>query len=474
MKILMLIPPKLNGKIWVSHEQKAAGFPGTPGNPYLAASIMGFLRARVSGIELIAIDAQIEKLTFEEVKFRVDDVHPDLIITLMSAFNVDNDRKCAELPYPTICVICPSTVDPKEAIEIFDLKTPYFTKEGVENTLVNAVLDFKESGYIEKTSGMIIQKNGKIIDTGMPKSQYSTNNIMPAFDLFPIKEYCSQQEPLVGQSFLIISTQEGCPYSCKFCSKGRSTVQRYKTPESVVSELKYLVDKYGCRYFHIMDCEFSVDVNRAKEICEGIINENLSISWETNDRVNLANEDVIKLMKQAGCVKIFYGIESGDLVIQKNTGKNLEIKDMEKAFYLARKYGIKAVAYVMVGFMGETKESLKKTLKVLKKIKPDSVLCSILFPTPCSTLYYELKNNDLLMEKNWSKYRAYEKLVFRHDTYKSIDEIKNARSWLLNRINMDISLRELFDKNIEKPFFYKIMRVLKYSSLIIYDTIKVH
>lgn len=465
MRVLLVNPPDVDGQ-WTDREDRHAGFCSGLYPPYTAASILGVIRQRVSGVELHAYDCRLENAPTADAIARIHALKPDLIIALIGTYTIDEDRPYAELPYPTIGVICPSSVDPVEAVQLFGLKTPYLTKKEIENTVAQAVQEFVSTGAIRDTPGMIRQEDGRIIDTGDSPVQSVADFGLPAFDLFPMEEYFRIQREhqrwhweFGRNRYMWMVTSKGCVKHCTYCSSG--TLQPfYKSPQQVIAELKHYVDTYGVRHFDFIDSEFTVNVKRAKEICSLIIQEKLDIKWVAHNIIELADEEMMRLMGEAGCLKLKYGLETADPDIQKRILKPWKMEQAKKAFRLTKKYGMQAQANFMVGFLGETKKSLRRTHRAFRELEPDVVCSSILFPTPSTAFYEELKTHGLLLEKNWSVYKKGDRMVFRHDRYLSWDEFQDSWAWLEWRIAQSLAWKRLFRRN-GQPLPLKVMNVVK-------------
>ena len=465
MRVLLVNPPDVDGHL-TDREDRHAGFCSGLYPPYTAASILGVLRQRIPDLDLQIFDARLENLPVDQGLQRVHALKPDLIICLLGTYTLDDDRPYAELEYPTIGVICPSSVDPKEAIELFGLTTPYFTKTEIENTLAEAVKEFQETGDIRKTPGMVLQQGNQLVDTGASQFQSVTEFAMPAFDLLPMDEFFRLQKERLGwhwefgrNRYMWMVTSKGCVKQCTYCSS--STLRPfYKTPQQVVDEIRHYIDTYQVRHFDFIDSEFTVNVARAKEICQGFIDAKFNIKWVAHNIIELVDEEMMRLMGEAGCLKLKYGLETADPEIQRRILKPWSIPQAKKAFDLTKKYGMKAQANFMVGFLGETKETLKQTHRAFVELEPDIVCSSILFPTPSTAFYEELKARDLLLVRNWSEYKKYGKMIFKHDHYTTWEDFQNAWAWLEARIARSLAWKQLFRRN-GQPFLLKVMNVIK-------------
>src|SRR5581483_9128042 len=125
MRVLLVSPPDVDGQL-TDREDRHAGFCSGMYPPYTAASALAVIRQRVPDVELCAFDARLENLPTEQALQRIHALAPDLVISLLGTYTIDEDRPYAELPYPTIAVICPSSVDPVEAIGLFKLRAAYY------------------------------------------------------------------------------------------------------------------------------------------------------------------------------------------------------------------------------------------------------------------------------------------------------------------------------------------------------------
>ncbi len=470
MKILLIVPPNVEGQM-TDREDRHSGFASGMYPPYTAAQILSALRLKYSEIDMSAIDGRIDYISHSSLLSRIDELNPDLIICLMGVYMIQEDRVFAELSYPTIGVLCPSSVSPREAIELFKLKTPYFTKSEIENTLVEAVGEFKNKGLIEKSCGLLINGETGIRDTGDQKTLDISWLPIPAFDMFPMDRYFTYQRDVLKwhwefgkNKYMWMVTSKGCVKKCLYCDSSCINPV-YKSPRQVVDELRHYVATYQVRHFDFFDSEFTVNPKRSKDICRLIFEEKLGITWVAHNIVDFADDELMELMSRAGCIKLKYGLETGDDNIKRKINKPWTMQQAHKAFSLTKKYGMKVHANFMVGFLGENRESLKKTYKAFMELKPDIACSSILFPSPGSKFYYELKKEGLLLETNWSEYKNYRKMIFKHDTYSNWEEIVKNYHWLEQKIAFGLAVNNLFINKNQK-FIIRILNVLKSIQLL--------
>lgn len=169
-----------------------------------------------------------------------------------------------------------------------------------------------------------------------------------------------------------IITSRGCPASCLFCSSplfwGRGV--RFRSPASVVRELRLLKERYGLIYFSFRDDTFTANRARVLEICRLIEEERLHILWNCQSRVNAVDQEMLFAMKRAGCECIQFGVESGSPEMLKALGKRILPADVERAAQAVRQAGINLSVYLITGIPGEGEADLQQTVRLIDRIRP--------------------------------------------------------------------------------------------------------
>lgn len=136
-------------------------------------------------------------------------------------------------------------------------------------------------------------------------------------------------------------------------------------------------------------------------VCREIINNKVEIPWITEMRCNNVTFEMLKTMKKAGCIKILYGVESGNQEILNRSKKGITLKQIRDAFKLTKKAGIKSHATFMFGLPGETKETINQTIEFAKELNADTIQCSIALPYPGTDFYELAKKKGNLKVKDW-------------------------------------------------------------------------
>jgi radical SAM superfamily enzyme YgiQ (UPF0313 family) len=192
----------------------------------------------------------------------------------------------------------------------------------------------------------------------------------------------------------IIFSSRGCPYSCKFCSSPAFCNKkiRFRSPDNVVKEIVYLVEKFKVREIQFLDDNITMKREHIEQICNLIIANDIKISWSCPNgiRADKVDDDLIKLMKKAGCYYTALGIESANEKILKNIDKKESIETIRKAIKIITSNGIICMGFFILGLPGETKETIQETINFALTSGLDRISFAIFDVTPGSDLWDEL------------------------------------------------------------------------------------
>lgn len=173
-----------------------------------------------------------------------------------------------------------------------------------------------------------------------------------------------------------IETKRGCNKRCIYCAdpvaKGRKV--RLRSPEQVVDELEALLDE-GVDYFHFCDSEFNLPEDHAKAVCQQIINRGIDkkIDWYAYCSPRPFSEELAMLMKTAGCRGIDFGVDNGNGEILKNLGRDFGKDEIKNTARFCHRYGITFMFDLLLGGPGETRETVKETIELMRETEPDRV-----------------------------------------------------------------------------------------------------
>lgn len=202
----------------------------------------------------------------------------------------------------------------------------------------------------------------------------------------------------------VIMTTRGCPYQCTFCASRRfyDLKIRFRSPENVISEIKYLVKNFGVKEICFEDDNLTIKRDHVEKICNLIIKNNLKITWTCPNgiRADRVDEDLIRLMKKSGCYFFAFGIESANPKILKNIKKMETIDTVKKSIEIAHKVGIECQGFFIFGLPGETTKTIDESIHFAKNSKLTRAHFMILDVLPGSELWDKLKGK---FKPNWRK-----------------------------------------------------------------------
>ena len=238
------------------------------------------------------------------------------------------------------------------------------------------------------------------------------------------------------QPMATIMTSRGCPFKCIFCSQkvifGNNV--RYRSVPRVIDELKMILDKYHIRHFSFLDDTLGLNHERTFGLCDAIIREKLNITFEGYTRVNVVTPDLLKKLKEAGLNRISFGVESGNQHILDAAKKGTTLDQIRKAYEIADEIGLETRLSVIFGLPEETEDTIKNTIKFIKKLKCKQAYINIGTPFP-GTEYYEYAKHGVgglqLLSSNWADYRRWGSSVIRVNDLEPNDLVHWQRKALL-------------------------------------------
>jgi len=229
----------------------------------------------------------------------------------------------------------------------------------------------------------------------VPRSMMSEKELnevtMPAYNKINNKGYFGMTGSIIRGMVLkgaMILTTRGCPQNCSFCGCnlifGRRL--RRRSLKNIEAEVKYLKNKHGIEGVWIIDDTFTIGTEHVIGVAR-ILNK-YGLIWGCQSRVNTLSEDLIKVMKDNGCVQIDFGVESGSQrILDDIIGKGTKIQQVKDSFALTKKYGIRSLANFMIGFPTETMAELQQTIDLAEEIKADTYIFSIATPLPGTRMF---------------------------------------------------------------------------------------
>ena len=263
--------------------------------------------------------------------------------------------------------------------------------EGAITELAVAITNGKEA-QAAAISGVACKRNGENIKNP-PKFIENMDEIpYPARHLLPLELYDRTIEFLNAKPADVMSISRGCVFNCGFCETRKlwGNICRGFSPQRVIGEIQDMMKKYGTKGIYFINDNFTLRKKETAELCKLMIEKKLDLEWVCDTRVDLVNDDLLALMSKAGCKTIWFGVESASPKILKGIGRNTTPEQVEKAFKLCKKNGIKVACSFMLGLPGETLKDMEESLKFAKKLNPDWCQFNTFIAYPDSRLYNEL------------------------------------------------------------------------------------
>lgn len=196
-----------------------------------------------------------------------------------------------------------------------------------------------------------------------------------------------------GEKYSVILASRGCPFRCPFCeaSSYHGIKVRRRSPRSLVNEVEDVIREYGIRSFLFQSDLFTSDKNWVLSVCEEIVSRGLKIRWIANTRIDTADRDMLIRMKQAGCFLLGVGIESGNNEMLIKLGKRVTRDRIKEVIHSCQEIGIKTSGSFVVGFPGESEQSMKDTEELVSSIPLDFATFMTAYPFPGTELYQMMK-----------------------------------------------------------------------------------
>lgn len=233
----------------------------------------------------------------------------------------------------------------------------------------------------------------------------------PHWDLLDLQRYTLPDFIYPGKRGITLVTARGCPAKCIFCSVPLMNGYRFRhfSAKRIVDDMETLVNKHNIEFIAFRDDTFTVSRQRVVDICSLLLQRNINVRWYCLARANTVDQELLHLMKRAGCERIAYGVESGDQDILNTLKKGINITQIRNAYKWTHNAGIKSVGSFIFGNPKETQETMDKTLDFAIELDPDIAHFFVMAPLPGTELYEKYKSIyfDDNLKKRQSSYGIY-------------------------------------------------------------------
>lgn len=216
-------------------------------------------------------------------------------------------------------------------------------------------------------------------------------------DEIPFPNYDILMDCYSPNGYAHVLSSRGCPFKCSFCASKVMWKQKvtFKSVDRIISEMKYVYNRFNSDYFTFWDETFTLNKKRLKEFC---LKYDVPAKWRCDTRADSITDDVVQMMKNSGCGQMSLGLESGNDDILKYIHKGETTEDFVQAAQILEKNNIQWKAYMIVGFPIDTEKSILESIDFVKKLKPFRITLSFFTPYKGTQLFEEVKSLGLIDE----------------------------------------------------------------------------
>jgi anaerobic magnesium-protoporphyrin IX monomethyl ester cyclase len=298
--------------------------------------------------------------------------------------------------------------EPEAFVDRFDLVA---VGEG-EETIVEVMRHLGDRRF-DEVPGLVFRRDGEVVRTpARTRSKDMSQLPLPYRRDLPNQQYIDYWRRHWRDATTPLMSTRGCPFRCEFCHKPVfGDLFRARPGSSVIEEMREIAE-LGYDHVWMSDDLFTLNYRRTLELCREIEEARLPLTWECLSRVTQVDYDLFAQMRRAGCKRIFFGIESGDEGVLKQMAKGIRPEQAREAVEACVRAGIKAAGFFMVGYLGETQESLLKTIRFSSHLPLDYVSYTIAYPLPGTKFYARVRERR--HEGEWH-YIRHNRLLFNSD-----------------------------------------------------------
>ena len=334
---------------------------------YLAS----YLRQQREDVEVRIIDMTPENMGYAQLAGKMRAFAPDLVG--VSALTVESRglRRTAAIAKqlrPDTVVVAGGPHASAYPVEVMSDPNFDYTVIGEGEVTFRDLVDaVRQGGSVRELDGLVYRDNGRV---EVNPRQHFVEDLdalpFPAWDLVPIRKYKNfvRMSNTGRGDFMALFTSRACPFKCIYCHGLFGKKFRKRSPENVLEEIRQLYKDYGIREFEIIDDIFNLDLDRAKRICDLIIESRMHIrfTFPNGIRGDHMDEEFITKLARAGAIFMAFAVETATPRLQKMLKKNVKLDKIKRNITLARRAGIMCQGFFMLGFPTETREELQATV----------------------------------------------------------------------------------------------------------------
>jgi radical SAM superfamily enzyme YgiQ (UPF0313 family) len=410
LKLACINPPRVQGYAVVREERfehKDIGSVYPPLSLLYCAAV-----AERAGHVTTMLDANGRDLPLSDVLASLAEQKPDVVMIRLGFDTQEPDLevlKAAKAQGAVTLVRCKIVGDVSWLVETFMREHPFvdgfFLDEPeclIEGALAALAKDGLNVDALRNAPGLMLNvKEGQVRTLDVGKMPPPDELPFPAYHLLP--SLTPYHTGVMRPPFTVVQTSRGCPYTCSFCAFGKLP-WRTRAIENVVAELEWLKKDYGVKEFLFFDDVLTLDKKRTQKLCNLMLEKNLGMQWVCCTRANNVDHELLKLMKQAGCKEIAFGIESGSDEVLADTTKGVTKDQIRQAAKWCHEIGILFYGLAIIGLPGENEKSVQDTIDFINEIQPFYSQFGFCTPFPNTDTYDYFKSRGLLKTEDWSQY----------------------------------------------------------------------
>lgn len=469
MKIWVLNPPFLK-RYSRPQRSPAVTKSGTIYFPIWLAYCAGVLEE--AGYAVTFTDAPARGLDLKEIREEAERLQPDLVVIDTGTPSIENDIRVGEqlkriLPESFIVLVGThvsafpeETLLKSDAIDAVARREYEYTVRELASLLANKGLRPPKEDSLRKIAGLSFKSDTTVMHN--PDRPYIEN-----LDELPWVSKVYKRHLRIHDYFnpnalypmVTLITSRGCPFRCTFCVYPQTLTgrrYRFRSIEDVVGEMEFVVREFPeAKSIFFEDDTLTANKNRCLEFASAIIERGIKIPWTANSRTDVDLETMMRL-KAAGCRELCVGFESGDQDVLNSMKKGIKLNRMFQFMKDARKAGILIHGCFMVGFPGETTETIKKTIDLAIALNPDTVQFYPVMVYPGTEAYEDYRSRGWLTAQDYGQWLTPEGLhncVVRNETLTSSELVKlcdlGRRKFYLRPRYMFYKLHQMIEKPTE-------------------------
>lgn len=402
----------------------------TVGPPLGLAYIAGVLERQGYSVEIIDANAQqlpVEKIIDKVIEFKAQVAGITAVTpTIYLAHRIAGELKKKDSSIFTVIGGIHATALPEETLKKFSGFDFLVRGEG-EFVMVELLKALSNNLPLAGVHGLAYRQEGAVVinESQLPVEDLDTLPF-PARHLLKNRLYKSFE----SNRMTTLIAMRGCPAQCIYCavhlSAGR--ICRKRSSANIIEEIKLCVSRYGVRFIAFLDDTFTFDKSWVHGLCKELIESGLHrrIKWSCLTRVDNVDYQLLGHMKQAGCARVEFGIESGSQRMLDFLKKGITLEQIKEAFGMAKKTGLSTMGFAMLNIPGETKEDIADTKRMLMEIGPDFLQVSFATPYPGTELFRICEKDGLFLSKDWSRYVFLNQQIIKNN-FISEDELKRLK-----------------------------------------------